>query len=241
MSRPRRIADAERTAAMLDLVRGIYPDGGPSLSHVVVEEVAPGTGWLGSARWADVLALGVWPSKGLTLDGYEIKASRADLRRELADLDKHRALARYCDTWTLVAWDEAVLTDGIPESWGIMLTREGAHGRELVEKRKPTKLTPEPWPRAFTCSLVRNAHQQSPGAAYVARAAVEAAQRGRCDGRDEERYSVRPALEALKKLLYGPNTWNWPKDASDPEAVMRLAVERLTQLPLAESPRGPRG
>ena len=216
MSKPRRIEDAERTATMLDLVRSIYPDGGAmSRSHVVVEEVAPGTGWSPAQRWADVLALSVWPSRGQTLDGYEVKASRADLKRELAEPTKHEALARYCDTWSLVAWDESVLVHGIPEHWGLFLTVEGQHGRELVEKRKPAKRTPEPWPRTFVCSLVRNAFEQSPGAAYVARACVEAARRGSYAGEREAYSRVNGALGGLKEVLYGKDRWKWPAGSGE--------------------------
>lgn len=235
MSKPRRFDDVERTAVMLDLVRRRYPaDEGMSLSHVVLEEVAPGTGWVRFQRFADVLALGVWPSKGLTLDGYEVKASRADLKRELAELTKHQALARYCDSWWLVAWDEAVLIDGIPEEWGILLTADDDDGRKLVVKRKATARTPEPWPRAFICSLVRNAFHQSPGAAYVARACVEAHRRGVRDAETTARLDRDEAARAVAVAIYGENSWKWPKEARDTDHLLRIAAERLTQqvLPL---------
>jgi hypothetical protein len=208
-----------------------------SLSHVVVEEVAPGTGWSGSARWADVLALGVWPSKGLTLDGYEIKASRADLKRELADPDKHTALARYCDTWSLVVWDESVLVDGIPETWGIIVTAEEDGERVLVTKRKAAKLRPEAWPRNFVCSLVRNAYEQSPGAAYVARIASQSWKRGNHEGESDATAGMKSHLDPLACALYGADRWKWPDEARDPEALCRIAAERLTQGVLAPGER----
>jgi hypothetical protein len=231
VSKPRRIDAIERTATMLDLIRQRYPTGdGMSLSHVVIEEVAPGTGWGSRPRWADALALSVWPSKGLTLDGYEVKATRADLKRELADPTKHVSLARYCDAWWLVAWDEGVLVDGVPESWGILLTRDGEDGeRELVVHRKAPPQTPEPWPRAFVCSLVRNAYEQSPGAAYVARACAEAAARGRRDAEYLARNARDEAARAIAVAIYGENSWKWPKEAKDTERLLRIAAERLTQ------------
>jgi hypothetical protein len=127
MSKGTRITDRERTATMLDLVRRRYEGEGtePAMSraYVVVEEVAPGTGFFGTSRYADVLALGVWPSNGLTLDGIEIKASRADLKREVADLTKHHAVARYCDSWTLVAWERARYADTHTPTLAIQLGR----------------------------------------------------------------------------------------------------------------------
>lgn len=231
MSRAAPIPDAERTATMLDLLHrrciGTELVGAPA--RVLLEEVAPGTGWSAAQRWADVLILDMWPSRGLSLHGYEIKASRADLKRELADLTKHQAVARYCDSWTLVAWDDAVLVDGLPDDWGLITTRDGEHGRELVDVRKPTKREPAEWPRSFVCSMVRNAYQQSPGAAYVARACLEAEAKGRRAGRDLERDALRHAMRPLCELLFGTNSWNWPAAAREPEAVMKLAAERLQQ------------
>ena len=234
MSKARRIPDIERTATMLDLVHLIYPEHYPdsrvmSQSHVVIEECAPGTGWRHANRYADVLALSVWPSKGLTLDGYEIKASRADLKREVSDLSKHEAVSRYCDTWTLVVWDESMLVDGIPETWGIVTTREGEHERELVTQRKATKRTPEEWPRGFVCALVRNASEQSPRAAYVARACSEANAHGRSDGRHIEGQRWKALITPLQQALYGKRSWEWPAEAFDPEHLFKTAAERLSQ------------
>lgn len=235
MSKARRIGDAERTAEMLDLLRLDKTDAGAmSLSRIALEEVAPGTGWA-SRRWADVLVLSVWPSKGLTLDGYEVKASKQDLKKELSDLSKSEAVAKYCDSWTLVAWDESVLVDGIPEGWGIMLTREGAHGRELYTHRRAAKRTPEPWSRVFVCSMVRNAYEQAPGAAYVARAAIEANKKGRRDGKEIADGNWLYGLKPLLRELYGKDEWRWPKEAHDPAAIAKLAVERLTQGVLART------
>jgi hypothetical protein len=229
---PRRIPDAERTATMLDLVRRRYEgdhEEKMSLSHVVVEEVAPSTGFNRVSRWADVLVLSMWRSNGLTLDGYEIKASRADLKKELADPSKAEALARYCDSWTLIAWDDAVLVEGVPESWGIITTVDGEYGRELTQQRKAVTRTPEPWPRTFVCSLVRNAYQQSPGAAFVARACLEARDKSFRAGKDAERGEWKHALHPLAAALYGNNSWHWPAEAHDHKHLLKVAVERLAQ------------
>lgn len=235
MSRLRKVPDAERTATMLDLIRRKFEGDqrAMSLSHVVVEECAPGTGFYGANRYADVLALGVWKSSRMKLDGFEVKASRADLKRELADPSKHEAVARYCDSWTLVAWDESVLVEGIPESWGVLLTADGDEGRKLVEHRKAAKLTPEPWPRSFVCSLVRNAYQQAPGAAFVARAVVEAStnsyREGKREGERLVKADTRAAIEPLAEALYGRESWRWPIDARDTAGLVKVAVERLAQ------------
>ena len=236
-----RVSDAERTAIMTDLVRRLhepeYVHGANIALHtIVLEEVAQGTGWHAS-RWADVLALGIWRKTGERLDGYEIKASRADLKRELADLSKHHAIARYCHTWTLVLWDDSLLLPNIPESWGIMLTAPGQlDERELVIHRKPPRLTPEPWPRGFVASMVRNAYEQAPSASFVSRAAAAAYRAGRLDGERHAAHQHETDLAPLAEHFYARLSkweWDWKKkagaEALKPAALIARAVEELRQ------------
>lgn len=232
MSGAQRVTDARRTAIMVDLLHLWHQDrNGNAASHVVLEEVAPGTGWA-ARRWADVLVLSMWPSKGLTLDGFEVKASRADLKRELADLDKHQATARYCDTWNLLVWDEAVLKGfDIPEGWGLWITTgDDDNGRRLKCLRIAAKRRPEPWPRAFVCSMVRNAYEQSPGATWVAALLDNAAARSWERHRRDVAAARSTGLEPLCRALWGPNSFRWPKESRDPDAVLKLACERLASL-----------
>ncbi len=219
MSTGAKKTDAERTAIMLDLIHRRYESrGNLPPGYVVIEEVAPGTGW-GASRYADVMALSVWKSNGWTLDGFEIKSSRTDLRRELADPSKHLATARYCDSWTLVIWDAAMI-DGltIPETWGILAVVDDA----LVKVRKPAKLTPLPWPREFICSLVRNASQQSPRAQFVARACLTASQDGVKHGRDVADFEWDHTIRPLAIAMWGKNEYQWP--SADPEKIIAAAI-----------------
>ena len=228
-----RIPDAERTAIMVDLVRRLHepPHGHAhmSLGSIVLEEVSAATGGV-AARRADILALGIWRNTGRKLHGYEVKASRSDLKKELAQPLKHRALARYCDRWTLVAWDEAVLMDGIPESWGIMLTRDMDDGaRQLYTHRKPAPLTPEPWTRDFICSMIRNAYEQAPGAAYVARAVLTALAEERREHTREAARSMEQLVRPLRDHFFGAYAWNAPAEKVKPAALIARAVAELQQ------------
>lgn len=227
-------SDAERTAIMLDLVHRLFEGGRSELAppYVVIEQVSPGTGFSSAARYADVLALSTWPSRGLRLEGFEIKASKADLRRELADLGKHQAIARYCDEWSLVVYRRSILEGlEIPADWGIWAVDEET-GEELERIRKPAKREPEPWPRAFVCSLVRNAHMQSPRAAFIARAVAVAEKNGRIDERNIQSHELDHTLRPLGKAL-GFESWNQPAL----EELVRLAVERLQMPGKPEVPR----
>ena len=75
---------------------------------IVVTEVANGTG--GHAkRHADALALGLWPSHGHAIIGYETKVSREDVKKELRDPSKADPVGKFCDEWNLVISDESII------------------------------------------------------------------------------------------------------------------------------------
>jgi hypothetical protein len=92
---------------------------------------------------------------------------------------------------------------------------------------------PEPWPRSFVCSLVRNAYEQAPGAAYVARAVTTAVDLARLEYKRQRKDDLREALRPLARALYGDNDWKWPPAAFDSDDLIRRVTEQLTQLPLA--------
>ena len=49
--------------------------------------------------YADAIAMGVWPSRGYVIHGFEIKVSRGDWQRELAKPEKADLLSKHCDHW----------------------------------------------------------------------------------------------------------------------------------------------
>jgi hypothetical protein len=55
----------------------------PAAAWAFLEQVANGTGYAKKYRWADALAMGLWPSRGMELHGIEVKVSRSDWLREL--------------------------------------------------------------------------------------------------------------------------------------------------------------
>ena len=57
--------------------------------YACAEEVGLTTGY--SHRRLDMMVLDCYYSNGFRIDGFEIKVSTADLRRELADPEKHIA------------------------------------------------------------------------------------------------------------------------------------------------------
>lgn len=210
-----KMTDVQRTALLLDLVaeRHVTVQGKDTpmnekaiaARQVFVTEVASHTGF--HPGYADALGLSVWQSDGFVADGYEIKASRADLKRELTDLSKWERVGRYCDRWWLVVWDERWLDDpAIPPEWGLLAYSDADRDLKLV--RRATKRDREDWPVAFVAAVVRRAAEASPCAALLSRMADVAFSKGRREGMGEERNrqsltrrkQLEPLLEAYREV-----------------------------------------
>ena len=78
---------ALKAADVIDLLRVKYP----LPAFALLEQVADGTG-ARNYRWADALVMGVWPSRGYHLLGFEVKVSRSDWLHELHKPAKADAL-----------------------------------------------------------------------------------------------------------------------------------------------------
>lgn len=108
-------------------------------------------------RTMDGLAMGLWPSRGLELLGFEVKINRADWRRELANPRKaEEAGYAFCDRWYLVTGKDVVQDGELPTTWGHLVQR----GTRLVECVKAPRLEPTPIDRMFLAVLLRRLHEQ---------------------------------------------------------------------------------
>ena len=156
---------SDKTGLMLDALRQYHATGVGE--WVYAEEVRVSVGYLnmgadqhvdrdirrGAERTIDAFALHTWRSKGFRRIAYEVKATRADLRRELDNPDKSKAALALSNAFYLVVHDSVRFDDlEIPSDWGIRVLFAG----RLVTRR-PAKLrkTPEP-PYTFMLSLARN-------------------------------------------------------------------------------------
>jgi len=112
------------------------------------------------SRTADALVMGLWPSVGLDLIGFELKVSRADWRKEMQDFHKSDAFIRYCDLWYLVAPKEVAKLEELPANWGWLAPRNG----KLYVAKSPTRNpSPVAMDRAFLAGLCRAVHREVPG------------------------------------------------------------------------------
>lgn len=113
-----------------------------------------------ASRTLDAVAMDTWPSSGLALHGYEVKCSRSDWLRELAQPWKAAAFTRWVDFFWVVA-PTGVVKDELPDRWGLLEVR----GTRLHAATRAKRLDPEPLDRSFVAALLRAAcHRNEPPA-----------------------------------------------------------------------------
>lgn len=169
----------------------------------LLEEVRNKTGYRGrTERYADAVAMSLYPSRGLYIHGIEIKVSRSDWMRELSDPTKSAPIQRYCDHWWVVVGDTSIVDLGeLPPTWGLLVPDK--RGTKLVTKVKAPQLSPIPLDRAFLASMLRRASEQ------VTRATQgkqnDHYQRGLSEGRlqaeNQKGYREHRAQQTLERMI----------------------------------------
>lgn len=168
-------------------------------------EVADCTGW--QHRRLDWVIVNCWDSDGLSIDGFEIKISREDLKRELTDPDKHCVFFDEIDTFTLVCPREIIDFEVIPAKWGLLCVVEDKEGnRTLKWVRKPFALHDKKRDtigRKFGINLMRRVSYASDAVAEMARNLDAKYQEGIAEGmrrcnRDDRYWKVVPKEDAEK-------------------------------------------
>lgn len=119
-------------------------------SHALLFEVADGTG-ANAKRYADAVAIGLWPSHGHKIEGVEIKISRSDFLRELKDHSKAEAIYRYCNHWWIACPKGMVSPGELPPTWGLL----ELVGDSLRVKVKAPLLTPAAPTIGFVAAMLR--------------------------------------------------------------------------------------
>lgn len=151
-----------------------------ALAHPAVEfvrNVRSHTGFSGeSERYADAVAVSVYPSRGLWIAGVEVKVSRSDWLRELREPEKAEKIAKACDFWWVAAPAGIVRLDEVPASWGL-LEVDGA-GKVRAAKQAPRREA-APLTLGFVASLFRGLAKREAAAELRGRdrAAQELAER----------------------------------------------------------------
>jgi len=156
----------------------------PSDAWAFFVHVRNGTGFARRQdRTADALAMGLWPSRGLDLHGFEVKCSRQDWLNELKNPAKADAVAKYCHYWWLVVADETIVQPGeLPSAWGLMVAQKS----RIIARTEAPRQEATPPDYLMLASILRRAQEESP------QAQTEAAyKRGRDEGIKEGKKQFR--------------------------------------------------
>lgn len=170
----------------------------PKKEYALLSEVRNSTGFSGQARTADAIALSLWPSRGLTMHGFEMKAYRGDWKREKDNPEKAEEIARYCDFWWLLVTDARIVEpiSDVPENWGVLGPNKD--GTRLAVLKDAVKLEAQPLSRSFVAAILRNVSNATTPTARVAAKCEEARLLGIQEG--EKRAADIVELERLRKL-----------------------------------------
>lgn len=99
----------------------------------LLDELHDSTG-AGATRRFDAVAFNCWPSGRFVRLGFEVKVSRSDFARELADHAKRAALEEQCHQVFFVVPPGVCLPREVPEPWGLLQVA-GDSLRALVKPR----------------------------------------------------------------------------------------------------------
>jgi hypothetical protein len=182
----------------MDILYDALKERYPAPEYALFFEVANGVG-AHHRRYADAMAMSLFPSRGLDLHGFEVKTDRGDWRRELKDPEKADEIAAYCDYWWVVLPNlEIVKLEEVPRPWGVLVLQED--GKTLRQVKKATELDAKPLDRAFVACILRRAHE-SMGRAATKRKAVESAyQKGIKEGEGRAQADLAVARGELRNF-----------------------------------------
>lgn len=164
-----------------------------SRQYAIATEVGLTTG--GSRRRIDMVIVDCYASHSFRIDGIEIKVSKADLRRELEDPDKHVAFFDLLDYYTLACPEGIADLSLLPPKWGLLVVSDD--GRACY-RRKPLALhdsTNRTVSRGFFAGYVRAIQHYSPSA----KALASEYDRGVKDGIAQEKRHMRYQQERLSR------------------------------------------
>lgn len=131
------------------ILRAKYPEN----EYVLMEEVSNAAGF-NRSNSADYIAVNLWPSRGLAINGIELKSFRSDWLRELKKPDKAESIFQYCDYFWLLTTDETIAKlEEIPVTWGWMTVK----GCKIKVLKDAPKLTPAQLSKGFLISMLRRA------------------------------------------------------------------------------------
>lgn len=168
----------------------------PNSEYALLSEVRDKAGFYAS-RAADGIAMNLWPSRGLHINGIEIKSYRSDWLSELKKPAKAENIFKFCDYWWLVAAGEGIVNkEEVPKTWGFLEVQNG----KLKTIIEAPKLTPAPLDRHFVAAMLKRATKGMISAESIQDKINEARKQGEEIGKNANKHS-NERLTNLQKLI----------------------------------------
>lgn len=189
------------TARLLRALRERYPTKhfrDHKVQSVFLEQVRNAAGF-DASRTCDALHLEMWPSAGLRLTGFEIKATRGDWLRELKDPAKGEAFALHCDHWFVVAPVGVVDVSELPTGWGLLVPN--VKGKLGIAHPSPKRRDPLPVSRGMLVAIVAATVAESlgPMLASVRVETEKALAKARQSSESDETRQLRRDVESFER------------------------------------------
>jgi len=114
---------------LFEMLRNTYPF---EKGHCVLKQVRSSVWNNFGMRTADAISIGLWPSVGHDITGYEIKISYQDWLREIREPEKSSVIGKHCNYWYIVAPKGIIPKNELPEKWGLLVP-----ARKYLKIEKP--------------------------------------------------------------------------------------------------------
>lgn len=129
----------------------------PEKEYALMAEVSDMAGFHRS-RSADYIAVNLWPSRGLAINGIELKSFRSDFLNELKNPKKAENIFQFCDYFWLLTTDDTIAKlEEIPDSWGWMCIK----GERIFIKKDAPKLAPIECSKHFLVAMLKRAQDKT--------------------------------------------------------------------------------
>lgn len=200
-----------------------------------------------ATRSADAVAIGLWPSRGHEIHGFEMKSARSDWLTELDNPQKAEETMACCDRIFVIASDDVVKKNELPKGWGWMAPSKGVlRVRVAAAVRKDVK----DMDRSHLAALLKRAYDCVPAQVAIDKARKEGVAEGRTEIKHDRKWELeelRHDHADLKKAVAGfektsgvaiGDSWDSGRIGESVAAVIQLrryGVDHLSKLDEAAS------
>lgn len=127
----------------------------PASHWILLNEVSNASGFDGT-RSIDVVAFGLYSSRGYEVHAFECKAQRSDWLKELNQPDKADEFVKIVDKFWIVANKGVVNKGELPRGWGLIVaSKHGDSVRTRIQQQATTtKRVDSPLPRPFVAAML---------------------------------------------------------------------------------------